>query len=402
MVNFLYKFSYTGLFLMLGGIAHAQQNPTNTDLGFNLSIEEITISENNQPTTETSREVLVDLLSAPQSNAKVTLSYADTSEFTVTPQSIEFTPSNWNIPQAFTFNAINDNLKDGNQTVSVSFTISSTAHDSGSGDGSHDSGSGDGSHDSGSGDGSHDSGSGDGSHDSGSGDGSHDSGSGDGSHDSGSGDGSHDSGSGDGSHDSGSGDGSHDSGSGDGSHDSGSGDGSTDFTHTKTLTVNVLDFNLSPADIDDVIVKVGFDAVGFKLVSGVVDPDNDTLILIATTPLSNGTVSLVNDEILYTPDDKFTGHDSFSFKISDGIFETSETSVSITVVGLGDINGDGVIGATDVVYLASHLVGIDGYVIPDSFNNVFDVDQDGQIGATDIVYLASHLVGIDGYDLIIN
>jgi hypothetical protein len=375
MVNFLYKFSYTGLFLMLGGIAHAQQNPTNTDLGFNLSIEEITISENNQPTTETSREVLVDLLSAPQSNAKVTLSYADTSEFTVTPQSIEFTPSNWNIPQAFTFNAINDNLKDGNQTVSVSFTISSTAHDSGSGDGSHDSGSGDGSHDSGSGDGSHDSGSGDGSHDSGSGDGSHDSGSGDGSHD---------------------------SGSGDGSHDSGSGDGSTDFTHTKTLTVNVLDFNLSPADIDDVIVKVGFDAVGFKLVSGVVDPDNDTLILIATTPLSNGTVSLVNDEILYTPDDKFTGHDSFSFKISDGIFETSETSVSITVVGLGDINGDGVIGATDVVYLASHLVGIDGYVIPDSFNNVFDVDQDGQIGATDIVYLASHLVGIDGYDLIIN
>jgi hypothetical protein len=357
MVNFLYKFSYTGLFLMLGGIAHAQQNPTNTDLGFNLSIEEITISENNQPTTETSREVLVDLLSAPQSNAKVTLSYADTSEFTVTPQSIEFTPSNWNIPQAFTFNAINDNLKDGNQTVSVYFTISSTAHDSGSGDGSHDSGSGDGSHDSGSGDGSHDSSSGDGSHD---------------------------------------------SGSGDGSHDSGSGDGSTDFTHTKTLTVNVLDFNLSPADIDDVIVKVGFDAVGFKLVSGVVDPDNDTLILIATTPLSNGTVSLVNDEILYTPDDKFTGHDSFSFKISDGIFETSETSVSITVVGLGDINGDGVIGATDVVYLASHLVGIDGYVIPDSFNNVFDVDQDGQIGATDIVYLASHLVGIDGYDLIIN
>ena len=54
-----------------------------------------------------------------------------------------------------------------------------------------------------------------------------------------------------------------------------------------------------------------------------------------------------------------------------------------------------------LVFLASNAVGITGYEIPDTFNNVFDVNQDGLVNTVDLVYLASYMVGIDGYNLTI-
>jgi hypothetical protein len=205
------------------------QDDASTSLGLQLSANTITIGENAQSTFNTSENLGVVLTIAPQNNTTVKLSYDDSTEFTVVPDSIVFTPSNYNVEQNFTFTAVNDGIVDGSQTISIDVTASSFTHDSGSGDGDHDSGNGDGSHDSGNGDGSHDSGNGDGSHDSGNGDGSHDSGNGDGSHD---------------------------SGNGDGSHDSGNGDGTTDIEESLTLTVTVLDFdntlNLSEISLDKI------------------------------------------------------------------------------------------------------------------------------------------------------
>jgi hypothetical protein len=205
------------------------QDDASTSLGLQLSTNTITIGENAQSTFNTSENLGVVLTIAPQNNTTVKLSYDDSTEFTVVPDSIVFTPSNYNVEQNFTFTAVNDGIVDGSQTISIDVTASSFTHDSGSGDGDHDSGNGDGSHDSGNGDGSHDSGNGDGSHDSGNGDGSHDSGNGDGSHD---------------------------SGNGDGSHDSGNGDGTTDIEESLTLTVTVLDFanilNLSEISLDKI------------------------------------------------------------------------------------------------------------------------------------------------------
>ena len=359
---------------------------------FNISKSEIIISENDRPLTNIEETITVTLLNQPSSAVVVTPTYSDETEFTVSPAALTFTSSNWNTPQSFTFTATNDNTADGDKTVNVTITATTSSHDSGSGDGSHDSGSGDGSHDSGSGDGSHDSGSGDGSHDSGSGDGSHDSGSGDGSHDSGSGDGSHDSGSGDGSHD---------SGSGDGSHDSGSGDGTTDLTAQKNLQVRILDFNEAPSNIAGFSVKIGFNTEDYILVSGISDPDGDQVSLTTVKALESGVVELNTGNLLYTPESKFFGSDSVELKITDGIFSTDVTKINIDVIGLGDMNGDGSVSTVDLVFLASHAVGITGYEIPNTFDNVFDVNQDGEVNTVDLVYLASNLVGIDGYDLTI-
>jgi len=187
------------------------QDDASTSLGLQLSANTITIGENAQSTFNTSENLGVVLTIAPQNNTTVKLSYDDSTEFTVVPDSIVFTPSNYNVEQNFTFKAVNDGIVDGSQTISIDVTASSFTHDSGSGDGDHDSGNGDGSHDSGNGDGSHDSGNGDGSHD---------------------------------------------SGNGDGSHDSGNGDGTTDIEESLTLTVTVLDFdntlNLSEISLDKI------------------------------------------------------------------------------------------------------------------------------------------------------
>jgi hypothetical protein len=368
---------------------------------FNLSVTNIVISENDRPLTNVSESISITMVSQPTNDVVVTPVYTDQTEFSVSPSTLTFTSSNWNVAQSFTFTSINDNIVDGDVSMNVTMTATTTSsHDSGSGDGSHDSGSGDGSHDSGSGDGSHDSGSGDGSHDSGSGDGSHDSGSGDGSHDSGSGDGSHDSGSGDGSHDSGSGDGSHDSGSGDGSHDSGSGDGSSDATTEKNLAITILDYNQPPSNIADFAIKIGFNTEDYILVS-ISDPDGDQISLNTTKELDSGTVLLETGNLLYSPNKKFFGSDTLGIKFTDAIFTTNQTTINIEVIGLGDMNGDGSVSAVDLVFLASNAVGITGYEIPETFSNVFDVNQDGVVNTVDLVYLASYMVGIDGYNLTI-
>ena len=323
---------------------------------FNLSVTNIVISENDRPLTNVSESISITMVSQPTNDVVVTPVYTDQTEFSVSPSTLTFTSSNWNVAQSFTFTSINDNIVDGDVSMNITMTATTSS--------------------------------------------SHDSGSGDGSHDSGSGDGSHDSGSGDGSHDSGSGDGSHDSGSGDGSHDSGSGDGSSDATTEKNLSITILDYNQPPSNIADFAVKIGFNTEDYILVS-ISDPDGDQISLNTTKALDSGTVSLETGNLLYSPNKKFFGSDTLGIKFTDAIFTTNQTTIDIDVIGLGDMNGDGSVSAVDLVFLASNAVGITGYEIPDTFNNVFDVNQDGVVNTVDLVYLASYMVGIDGYNLTI-
>jgi hypothetical protein len=332
---------------------------------FNLSTTNLVISENDRPLTNVSESISITMVSQPTNSVTVTPVYTIETEFNVSPSTLTFTESNWNVAQTFTFTAINDNSDDGDNEVNVTMTATTSS-----------------------------------SHDSGSGDGSHDSGSGDGSHDSGSGDGSHDSGSGDGSHDSGSGDGSHDSGSGDGSHDSGSGDGTSDVTTEKNLAITILDYNQPPSDIADFAIKIGFNTEDYILAS-ISDPDGDEISLNTTKALDSGTVSLETGNLLYTPNKKFFGSDTLEIKFTDDIFTTNKTSINIDVIGLGDLDGDKTVGVSDIVFFASYTLGITGYEIPDTFNNVFDVTQNGEITLEDLVHLESYLVGIDGYNLTI-
>ena len=61
----------------------------------------------------------IALNTQPLANVTVTMTSSDTTEGNVMPNSVTFTPANWNIAQTVTVRGVNDNLADGN----VAFTI---------------------------------------------------------------------------------------------------------------------------------------------------------------------------------------------------------------------------------------------------------------------------------------
>ena len=61
----------------------------------------------------------VVLQSMPTANVTIGLSSSDTTEGTVSPSSLTFTPTNWNVPQTVTVTGVDDSIVDGN----VAYTI---------------------------------------------------------------------------------------------------------------------------------------------------------------------------------------------------------------------------------------------------------------------------------------
>lgn len=59
------------------------------------------------------------LNTAPSADVTISLTSSDTTEGTVSPSSVTFTPANWNVPQTVTVTGVNDALDDGN----IDFTI---------------------------------------------------------------------------------------------------------------------------------------------------------------------------------------------------------------------------------------------------------------------------------------
>jgi large repetitive protein len=72
-------------------------------------------------TTETggTASFTVRLNSQPTANVTLGLSSSDTTEGSVSPTSLTFTPGNWNLPQTVTVTGVDDNLNDGDILYSI-------------------------------------------------------------------------------------------------------------------------------------------------------------------------------------------------------------------------------------------------------------------------------------------
>lgn len=68
----------------------------------------------------------ISLLSQPKSNVTITISNPASSEFTLSSSSLLFTPSNWNIAQTISLNAIDDSELEYQQTYLLTFLASSS------------------------------------------------------------------------------------------------------------------------------------------------------------------------------------------------------------------------------------------------------------------------------------
>ncbi len=61
----------------------------------------------------------ISLQTAPSSNVTIGMSASDASEGTVSPTSVTFTPSNWNVPQTITVKGVDDAVADGNISYEI-------------------------------------------------------------------------------------------------------------------------------------------------------------------------------------------------------------------------------------------------------------------------------------------
>ena len=65
------------------------------------------------------------------------------------------------------------------------------------------------------------------------------------------------------------------------------------------------------------------------------DPNGDALTITIDGPPANGTATVNNGKVVYTPNAGFTGSDSFTYIASDGKDGTAAGAVTITVTGTG-------------------------------------------------------------------
>lgn len=101
-----------------------------------------------------------------------------------------------------------------------------------------------------------------------------------------------------------------------------------------TVTITVAPVNDDPVAVDDVVtVDEGSGATVLDVLANDTDIEGDDLTVTAVGTAANGTVSLVDGVLTYTPDAGFAGTDVFDYTISDGNggFHTATVTVAVTV-----------------------------------------------------------------------
>lgn len=107
------------------GLMGSSVNVTNTDddvACFNVA--PVTGRTGEDGTSDT---ITVTLCSQPIASVTVTVSSSDTTEGTVAPAVLSFTPGTWNTPRTVTVTGVNDALADGSINYNVVFAIMATA-----------------------------------------------------------------------------------------------------------------------------------------------------------------------------------------------------------------------------------------------------------------------------------
>ena len=66
------------------------------------------------------------------------------------------------------------------------------------------------------------------------------------------------------------------------------------------------------------------------------DPDNDPITYVVSADPSHGTLSGTAPNLTYTPDGNYHGPDSFSFVVNDGLVDSAEATIAITVLSVND------------------------------------------------------------------
>lgn len=82
------------------------------------------------------------------------------------------------------------------------------------------------------------------------------------------------------------------------------------------------------------------------------------------------------------------------------VYGNSNTSVSIAINILknGDVSENGEVTTYDAMYLAKHVIGVEGF--EEMVEGVADVSGDCDVSVYDAMYLAKHVIGIEGFEVL--
>jgi hypothetical protein len=107
-----------------------------------------------------------------------------------------------------------------------------------------------------------------------------------------------------------------------------------------TISISVISANNAPIADDQSVVTNKNTSVAITLTAS--DADGDALIFAISSGPANGTLSGSGADWTYTPDNNYTGNDSFSFSVDDGNGGSDTGTVSINVKkGKGGNGGGG-------------------------------------------------------------
>ena len=148
--------------------------------------------------------------------------------------------------------------------------------------------------------------------------------------------------------------------------------GGVDTSATQTFAITVTSINDAPVAADDTAGTGEDTPVDINVLVNDDDPENDPLTVTEVSDPTYGSAERNADNtITYTPDENFSGEDSFTYTISDGQDGTDTATVTVTV---GASNDNPTASADAETILEDHSVTI----------NVLSNDTDPDGGAPDV------------------
>src|SRR5207247_9159815 len=106
-------------------------------------------------------------------------------------------------------------------------------------------------------------------------------------------------------------------------------------TASANITVSVVASNNVPVAVNDIANTLEDAAVSIAVLANDSDPDGDALTITGATP-TNGTVSIVGTNLVFTPATNFTGTAFIDYTISDGFGGSAGALVTVSVTAVND------------------------------------------------------------------
>jgi hypothetical protein len=93
-----------------------------------------------------------------------------------------------------------------------------------------------------------------------------------------------------------------------------------------------------PTPLDDAATTVLNTPVSIDVLSNDTDPENDPLIITAVSQPENGIATFDNSSIIYTPNDGFSGIETFTYTVDDSNGGIDTANVTVTVIVIPNIS----------------------------------------------------------------